>query len=150
MELRRRFGQNLNGDGLRLTLTGLQGACDDEGKVLFEGAKRLQDGTNNNAEVQAAMLATDLAVNMKVEKVHLEGDSQVVVNAIMKGVTPNWRLNKFITLICSKLKTFQDFCISHVRRSGNVIADRLSNVACNLAKGEMRWWDGNDSIIQWS
>lgn len=52
-------------------------AHDEEGNVLFKGAQRLQDDTNNEAEAQAAFLAVELASNMKVLRLHLEGDSKV-------------------------------------------------------------------------
>lgn len=63
-------------------------ACDDEGKILCMGATRLRDGTNNEAEAQEALLAVELATNMKVTKLHLEGDSQIVVQTLIKGNTP--------------------------------------------------------------
>lgn len=88
-------------------------ARDEEGIILFKGARMLHDETNNKVEVQVALLVVELAANMNVPKVHLEGDSKVVVDTIMKGVSLSWKLNKFITLICSKLNNFQDFCISY-------------------------------------
>ncbi|XP_059067486.1 uncharacterized protein LOC131858304 [Cryptomeria japonica] len=42
-------------------------ARDDNGSILFKGAQRLQDGMNNEAKAQAAFLATELALNMKVQ-----------------------------------------------------------------------------------
>ncbi|XP_057827534.2 uncharacterized protein LOC131038938 [Cryptomeria japonica] len=50
-------------------------ARDDNGFIIFKGAQHLQDGTNNEAKVQAAFLATKIALNMKVQRLHLEGDS---------------------------------------------------------------------------
>ncbi|XP_059076560.1 uncharacterized protein LOC131875874 [Cryptomeria japonica] len=83
--------------------------------ILFKGAKRLQDETNNDAEVQATLLAIELVVNMKALKVHLEGD----------------------------------YKISHIVRGGNALVDALSNMACELDKGVMRWWDKDDATTQW-
>ncbi|XP_057813402.1 uncharacterized protein LOC131027383 [Cryptomeria japonica] len=125
-------------------------ACDDEGNILFIGARRLQDGIDNEVEARVALLEADLVVNMKAMKVHLEGDSQIVVNASIKGDTPCWKLNNFIHIIREKLKFVQYFCISHVKRGGNVIADGLSNVACELSIGEVRWCDCKDGIVRWS
>lgn len=81
-------------------------ARDEEAKILFKGAQMLQDGTNNEVETQAALLAVELPKNMNILRVHLEGDSQVVVDAIVKGVSLSWRINKFISIICSKLNVF--------------------------------------------
>lgn len=61
-------------------------ACDDEGKILCKGARRLQDGIDSEAEVQTTLLAVALASNMKVLKLHLEGNSQIVVQLWLKGI----------------------------------------------------------------
>lgn len=74
-------------------------ARDDNRFILFKRAQRLQDGTNNEAEVQVAFLATELALNLKVQWLHLEGDSQIVINAIAKGNTPCWKLNRWVAMI---------------------------------------------------
>lgn len=83
----------INFDGMLRGNPGISGAgcvaCDEEGKVLFKGPQRLQEETNNEAEVQAALLAVELANNMNILRVHLEGDSKVVVDAIVKGMSPS-------------------------------------------------------------
>lgn len=60
-------------------------AHDDRGNTLAIGAKRLVDGTNNIAECHAALEAILMAGKLGVKKLHLEGDSQVVVNGIARG-----------------------------------------------------------------
>ncbi|XP_059064994.1 uncharacterized protein LOC131857025 [Cryptomeria japonica] len=57
-------------------------ARDVRGNTLAIGAKRLVDGTNNVAKCQAALEAILMAGKLGVKKLHLEGDSQVVVNGI--------------------------------------------------------------------
>ncbi|XP_059070572.1 uncharacterized protein LOC131860208 [Cryptomeria japonica] len=60
-------------------------ACDDRGNILAIAAKRLVDGSNNVAKCQAALEAILMARKLGVKKLHLEGDSQVVVNGIARG-----------------------------------------------------------------
>ena len=57
---------------------------DNKGHVLLKGAKKLPIGTNNIAECQAALLASRLARKEGIKKLHLEGDSLLVVQAIAK------------------------------------------------------------------
>ncbi|XP_057829975.2 homeobox protein HAT3.1-like [Cryptomeria japonica] len=57
-------------------------ARDDCGNILAIGAKRLVDGSNNDAECQAALEAILMAKKLGVKKLHPEGDSQIVVNGI--------------------------------------------------------------------
>ncbi|XP_057855381.2 uncharacterized protein LOC131065033 [Cryptomeria japonica] len=67
---------------------------DDRGNMLAIGAKRLVDGTNNVAECQAALEEILMAGKLGVRKLHLEGDSQVVVNGIARGRMEAWFLDK--------------------------------------------------------
>lgn len=110
----------------------------------------MQDGTNNEAEVQAAFLATELALNMKVQRLHLEGDSQVVINSIAKGNTPCWKINRWVSTIREKLKSFVEFRVSHVRRGANVVADLLSNIGCDMDSYMTKWWKGEGRMWRWS
>ncbi|XP_059067838.1 uncharacterized protein LOC131858570 [Cryptomeria japonica] len=50
-------------------------ARDEYGSILAFGAKRLVDGTNNEAECQAAIEAILLEKKLDAKKLHLEGDS---------------------------------------------------------------------------
>ncbi|XP_057872372.2 uncharacterized protein LOC131078634 [Cryptomeria japonica] len=106
-------------------------ARDEKGSILALGAKRLVDGTNNEAECQAAIEAILLAKKMEVKKIHLEGDSQLVVNGIARGKMEAWNLDKHIRRMNNLLNGFEDFKVSHVLREANVEADRLSNVGAN-------------------
>lgn len=45
------------------------------GNILALGAKRLVDGSNNDAECQAALEAILMDKKLGVKKIHLEGDS---------------------------------------------------------------------------
>ncbi|XP_059067656.1 uncharacterized protein LOC131858434 [Cryptomeria japonica] len=53
--------------------------------VIFWGAKRIDLGTNNIAKVCAALMAVIFCRQAGVSKLHLEGDSLVIIQAIMKG-----------------------------------------------------------------
>ncbi|XP_059071301.1 uncharacterized protein LOC131865388 [Cryptomeria japonica] len=56
-------------------------ARDDRGNILAIAAKRLLDGSNNVTECQAALDVILMARKLGVKKLHLEGDSQVVVGS---------------------------------------------------------------------
>lgn len=58
---------------------------DWNGEVLFLGAKKLESGTNNLAEVTMMLMAVRFCRQMGVKKLHLEGDLQVIIQAIMKA-----------------------------------------------------------------
>lgn len=55
------------------------------GVIIGEGWQRLPNGPNNEAKAKAAILVVLLARRIGVTKLHLEGDSLVIVNAIICG-----------------------------------------------------------------
>ena len=105
---------------------------DSKGHFLMVGVKKLPFGTNNIAECQAALLAVQLAIKDGIEKIHLEGDSLITVQAISKMSVNAWHLQPIINLIEQELTKFEDFKISHIRREGNKDADMLSKWALTM------------------
>ncbi|XP_059070684.1 uncharacterized protein LOC131860304 [Cryptomeria japonica] len=91
----------------------------DSGDLIKCGAKRLRRCTNNEAEVQASLLAVGLARIQGVRNLHLEGDSLIIIQALMNGEIKAWHLQGFIALIKEELNFFENFKISHIRREGN-------------------------------
>ncbi|KAI7992369.1 hypothetical protein LOK49_LG12G02674 [Camellia lanceoleosa] len=64
--------------------------------------------------------------------VHLEGDSLTVVNAFMAANCAEFELAGFGPLIMEARQvssSFHSFMVSHVRRTGNVVAHRLARLA---------------------
>jgi ribonuclease HI len=58
--------------------------------------KRVADGTNNQAKYLAVVEVVMLGLNIGACRIHLEGDSQLVVNCITKGEIKTWYLKKHI------------------------------------------------------
>ncbi|XP_059071740.1 uncharacterized protein LOC131869695 [Cryptomeria japonica] len=93
---------------------------------LVMGAQKLSVGTNNEAEAKAAILAIRWGLKLGIQNFHLEGDSRIIINAIIKGEAQAWHLNKFIFTIANDLKLFNNYCISHVRKEGNYLVHAVS------------------------
>ena len=104
-------------------------ARNDKGEIIGFAMKRLVDGTNNVAKVEAAILAVSLGKKLDVMHLHLEGDSKLVVEAISKGSIQAWFYQNMIQNIRETSGTFADFKVSHVYREGNDEADKLENWA---------------------
>ncbi|XP_059068528.1 uncharacterized protein LOC131859031 [Cryptomeria japonica] len=111
-------------------------ARDEKGSILAFGAKRLVDGTNNEDECQAAIEAILMAKKLEVKKLHLEGDSQIVVNGIARGRMGAWHLDKHIRKIHELLNGFKDFKVLHFLREVNAEDDVLSHVGANGSLAE--------------
>lgn len=107
-------------------------ARDWDGNIITLGATKLAEGTNNNSKAQFAIESLKMAKALGLHKIHLEGDSQIIIKVINKGDIHAWKLNKFITLAKSILETFDDYEVSHVVRPGNELVNRLSNGAISF------------------
>ncbi|XP_059066721.1 uncharacterized protein LOC131044985 [Cryptomeria japonica] len=136
----------VNFDGAAQTSKSLVGAglamWNDNGYLIKCGAKRLTKSTNNEAEVQATLLVAGLARSQGVRNLHLEGDSLIIIQAIMNGEIKAWHLEGFIAVIKEELIFFENFKISHIRREGNQTADKLSKWALSFdLEGEVKLED---------
>ncbi|XP_057833348.2 uncharacterized protein LOC131044114 [Cryptomeria japonica] len=112
---------------------------DWKGEVLALGAQILVEGTNNLVEASTMLLAVRMCKQLGARKVHLEGDYLIIILALMKKGIEAWHLQGWIYNIIEELKYFDDFQLSHVRRTGNVEADILSKWALTFnAVGDFR------------
>lgn len=79
----------INFDGASIGNPGVLGCgCvtrDHKGNILAYGAKHLNDGTNIVAEFCAPKEALVLGVKLGIHRVHLEGDSEIIINGITRG-----------------------------------------------------------------
>lgn len=77
-----------------------------------------------------------MAKKLEVTQLHLEGDSLIIINAIIQGEAPSWELNKYIQIIKKKLNSFLDFKVSHVKRECNSVANTLSKMVVSINDGQ--------------
>ena len=80
------------------------------------------------AEIKACKRALLVVMEINVQRVHLELDSQALVQMI-KSPERNLAANgPWVEELKAMLRTFQDFRVSWVRRSANVAAHKLAKV----------------------
>ena len=93
----------INFDGASKGNRGISGAgaiaWNDRGEIIGVVEKRLVDGSNNVTEVEAALIAASLGGKLDVVNLHIEGDSKLVVDAIVKGATKAWFFQNHIQII---------------------------------------------------
>lgn len=107
-------------------------ACDASGNILAIETKKLVDGKNNKAKTQATLLVVDMEVKLKVEHLYLEGDLEVIVNAIANDKAQIWKLDKIINIVHRNLDIFENFEISHIYIEGNTLVDSLSKMVMSF------------------
>ncbi|XP_057822587.1 uncharacterized protein LOC131034983 [Cryptomeria japonica] len=104
----------------------------EKGDIIKCGAKRLKTDTNNEVEAYPTLLVVRLARSSGIKKLHLEGDSLVIIQTIKNGGINAWHLQGYISLIVGELNRFKNFMVSHIRREGNKVANKLSKWALSF------------------
>ena len=105
-------------------------ARDAGGAVLDEAHERIGTATNNVAEYRALLLGIQRAAALGASEVELLCDSELIVRQVrgeykVKEETLRLLRDQAVTALAG----FQEWSIAHVRRTENVEADRLVNVA---------------------
>jgi len=87
----------LNFDGAARGNPGIAGiGCiinNDSGQWLAKKAMAIRPTSNSLAELEALEAGLNLCLEVGITKVVIEGDSQIILNAIRKRSTPNWVIN---------------------------------------------------------
>ncbi|XP_059070960.1 uncharacterized protein LOC131862049 [Cryptomeria japonica] len=93
-------------------------------------------GIASNNEVEAMALARGLrfCVDNGFTSMEVEGDSQIIINAIKNNLTPNWKLRCYLADITMHLNQFQNYTIFHAFHEENKVADYLANVGVSMEK----------------
>ncbi len=103
---------------------------DHEGNVIKKLKRYLGVTTNNVAEYQALVTALEAAHGLKIRKVRVFADSELMVKQIT-GVyrVKSPELKPLYEKARGLLETFMEFGITHVYREENSVADGLANEA---------------------
>ena len=125
----------LNFDGAARGNPGVAGiGCiinNDSGKWIAKKAKSINPTTNNLAEFTALEEGLQSCINLGISKLIIEGDSQIILNALRNRATPNWILNSRLLEVLSLLDKFEEIKFCHIYREGNSKADILANLGAD-------------------
>lgn len=109
----------------------------DKGEWIAKKALSIAPTSNNLAELRALEEGLLLCTKLGLSNIVIEGDSQIVLNAIRKKSTPNWVLNSKLEHIINLLDKFEDIRVEHIFREGNLEADGPANMGA----------DGNNFVV---
>lgn len=96
------------------------------------------------AEIRVALLAVLLRVKLKAVKLHLEGDLQVIINALSNWVLNAWHLTNFARIIHDKILSFEDFKFFHIKQEGNRETDVVSKWVVSMDQVEGIYFEDCD------
>ena len=75
--------------------------------------------SNNIVKLEAVEERINLCINLNIKRIMIEEDSHIIINAHIKGKTPNLILNSKLETIINHLKKIEEVRFSHIYREGN-------------------------------
>ncbi|GLJ46820.1 hypothetical protein SUGI_0987660 [Cryptomeria japonica] len=100
--------------------------------------------TNNMAEISALEVGLKWCAINRIDKLIIEGDSQVILNGISSSKFQNWLLDNWTLRIKTFLNLIGDFHIQHKYREGNKAVDMLADL--EVEESIVREFDSNDDL----
>ncbi|XP_057790809.1 uncharacterized protein LOC131007914 [Salvia miltiorrhiza] len=118
---------NMRGSGLGLVLISPQGD-------MVEQSIRCQfKATNNEAEYEAMLAGLELAKEMKVKRINVFSDSQLVVNQMQGSYqAKDAKMIAYLSKTKELQLSFEEFTLSQVPRGDNSHADALTNLGSSI------------------
>jgi len=107
---------------------------DGQDRLIARISQRIGTTTNNQAEYRAIIAALEKAISLGFKQIEVNSDSELVVRQI-NGI---YRVKKAaLKPLYQQVKQLQGllegFTINHIPRQQNIEADKLANIALDLA-----------------
>ncbi|XP_059067866.1 uncharacterized protein LOC131858594 [Cryptomeria japonica] len=100
----------------------------DKEECIGSKAIHLGKVTNNTTEILSLIEGLNMCKELGITKLEIEGDSAIIINAIRKKETPNWKLNGMLEKALEILDNFEDYTVNHIYKEANRAADELANL----------------------
>ena len=105
---------------------------DSIGNEVFTISRNLGIQTNNYAEYFGLLIGLQEASKRKIKYIHVEGDSQLIINQLTgKYRIKNEKLKILYLALQPIISGFTDIKFKHIYRNKNSRADELANKAIN-------------------
>ena len=105
----------------------------DMGEVIFAQADYYGEITNSIAEARALLQGIELCEAMGFNKIDIEVDSLMLVQAIKKMTRVPWVIAYEMRMLRTLLQRFE-YSIKHVYRECNKVADLVANIGVKEKK----------------
>jgi len=123
----------LNTDGSALVNPGMIGGGgilrDQAGDVIFAFTVPLGTGTNNQAEVQAAVFGLNWCYQHGYRKVVVEVDSELLTHWLNLNINPPWKIQQYVQELQNLSQQMEAFQCLHTYREANTTANFLAKLS---------------------
>jgi ribonuclease HI len=108
---------------------------DKNKKIIFEGGKFIENGTNNIGEYTGLLIGIEECVQNGIKNLFIEGDSLLVISQISgKWRVKNKNLEEIYKKIMEYINFFDNVACRHIDRKYNGYADSLSDYTLEICK----------------
>ena len=105
-----------------------------EGHPIHICYKKLGKQSPLKAEALALKLGIQNVLQLRINKLHIEGDSMIIINHLNKTSTCPWEIELILSDVKFLLSTLKVVSFFHVPRLGNRVADKVAHL-CHSAWG---------------
>ncbi|XP_051141299.1 uncharacterized protein LOC127258492 [Andrographis paniculata] len=106
------------------------------GKIILQ--LQMEDMTHNSAEYEALILGLEALIAKGVQSVLIYGDSQLVINQVLKRYACNFpHLRRYRDVVLHLLYRIGEVVFEHVPRTENQLADNLAQSSCQQLIGSL-------------
>lgn len=106
----------------------------DSGEKIKDVSRYIGETTNNIAEYNALLYGLEEALILKADEIKINLDSELIAKQIVGEYrVKDANLKPLFDRALNMLSSFKAFEIQHIDRSKNKEADKLVNIAINLA-----------------
>ncbi|PRQ56349.1 putative ribonuclease H-like domain-containing protein [Rosa chinensis] len=105
--------------------------------VMFMASPWVGTSTAPLAEAIALCNRLVCALERGHNRIEVEGDSKLIIDAVNKVIHPPWRLIKIVQDIQDIATRFNSISFRHIFREANFVADALANLGHKCTSGNM-------------
>ncbi|XP_070031884.1 uncharacterized protein [Nicotiana tomentosiformis] len=106
-----------------------------DGNVIYGYGKKIQEGTNIEAEEKAILEALRFCVEHNYLFIDLHADSMILKNVITRAWSVPWAITAYVEEI-KYLMARSNVTVARTLREGNKLADPLANYALDIRRIE--------------
>ncbi|XP_068323190.1 uncharacterized protein [Pyrus communis] len=115
------------------------------GHPLVPGARKLGHNTITVAEALIAKDALQLAKSRNLRKIKIEGDSKIVIEAILRKCNVLWRIRAIIEDLKWLASSFESISWNHIYREANFVAYAITSYGHGLEN--LHVWVGCTPLV---